>query len=361
MSLSGIQHEPTSRPLVAISVSFERDNLLARGLGLDHLKELLVRLTRPLLRQGVSLAYGGHWDEREDNFTYELLRLVSAEQADETEHRMASAPPATIGNECLPERPSAGRLINHAAWPHYLKITPSIEAQWINCCRIVRVTPVMAGIEPGETVTADRLVVRPDDEDYPALALLHGARCLSTMRQLMMRGVSLPIADSEPPDAIQPISARIVLGGKLTGYQGFVPGIFEEALLSLESRSPIYLLGGFGGATEALAEALLAAPSAAKPDALREAWQRQNTPLLARLQDACASNPHPASVRKTSELLSALDAAISKAQGNLDKALNNGLSLTENETLLTTRDMREALGLVHKGLARFGLMKALQD
>jgi hypothetical protein len=136
------------------------------------------------------------------------------------------------------------------------------------------------GHRAGETVSADQLVVRPDDKDYPAQALLHGALCLSAMRQLMMRGVSLPIADSERPDAIQPISARIVLGGKLTGYQGFVPGIFEEALLSLESRSPVYLLGGFGGATEALAEALLAAPSAAKPDALREAWQRQNTRYL---------------------------------------------------------------------------------
>jgi hypothetical protein len=47
MSLSDLQQQPTSGPLVAISVSFERDNLLARGLGLDHLKELLVRLTRP--------------------------------------------------------------------------------------------------------------------------------------------------------------------------------------------------------------------------------------------------------------------------------------------------------------------------
>lgn len=361
MSLSGTQHEPTSSPLVAISVSFERDNLLARGLGLDHLKELLVRLTRPLLRQGVSLAYGGHWDEREDNFTYELLRLVSAEQADETEHRMASAPPATIGKECLPEKPSAGRMINHTAWPHYLKITPSIEAQWINCCRIVRVTPAMAGIEAGETVSEDRLAVRPDDKDYPAQALLHGALCLSAMRRLMMSGVSLPIADSERPDAIQPISARIVLGGKLTGYQGFVPGIFEETLLSLESGSPIYLLGGFGGATEVLAEALLSGPSSAPPAALQEAWQRRNTPILTQFQEACASSPLPAAVRETSELLSALDAAINKAQGNLAKALNTGLDDTDNQTLLKTRDMREALGLVHKGLAQLGLMKTLQD
>lgn len=109
MSLSGVQLQPTSSPLVAISVFFERDNLLARGLGLDHLKELLVRLTRPLLRQGVSLAYGGHWDEQEDNFTYELLRLVSAEQADETEHRMASAPQPPSGKNACPKgrRPDA--------------------------------------------------------------------------------------------------------------------------------------------------------------------------------------------------------------------------------------------------------------
>lgn len=43
--------------------------------------------------------------------------------------------------------------------------------------------------------------------------------------------------------------ARIVLGGKREGFQGSMPGIFEEVLLSLKRRQPLYLAGGFGGAT----------------------------------------------------------------------------------------------------------------
>ena len=46
----------STKSLIAVSISFERENLLARGLGLDHLKELLVRLSRPLLRQGIDIA-----------------------------------------------------------------------------------------------------------------------------------------------------------------------------------------------------------------------------------------------------------------------------------------------------------------
>ena len=77
MSPDTISPQTYRPPLIAIAVSFERDNLLARGLGLDHLKELLVRLTRPLLRQGISLAYGGNWDDQEENFTYELLLEIT--------------------------------------------------------------------------------------------------------------------------------------------------------------------------------------------------------------------------------------------------------------------------------------------
>jgi hypothetical protein len=66
--------------VIGLSISYQHDNLLARGLGLEHLRELLIGLARPLVRQGASLAYGGNWNETEDNFTYELLRLISAEQ-----------------------------------------------------------------------------------------------------------------------------------------------------------------------------------------------------------------------------------------------------------------------------------------
>ena len=42
---------------------------------------------------------------------------------------------------------------------------------------------------------------------------------------------------------------RVCLGGKTSGYQGKEPGVMEEARLALAYRKPLYLMGGFGGAT----------------------------------------------------------------------------------------------------------------
>jgi hypothetical protein len=39
-----------------------------------------------------------------------------------------------------------GILYNHSAWPRYLDVSRPIEAQWINACRIVRVTQQQAGL-----------------------------------------------------------------------------------------------------------------------------------------------------------------------------------------------------------------------
>ena len=47
---------------------------------------------------------------------------------------------------------------------------------------------------------------------------------------------------------------RICLGGKTSGYEGNEPGVIEEARLALELDKPLYLLGGFGGATRRLGE-----------------------------------------------------------------------------------------------------------
>lgn len=50
--------------------------------------------------------------------------------------------------------------------------------------------------------------------------------------------------------------ARVIVGGKLTGYQGVAPGVLEEARLSLAASQPLYVAGGFGGAAAAVAAAL---------------------------------------------------------------------------------------------------------
>src|SRR5690606_13077556 len=49
-------------------------------------------------------------------------------------------------------------------------------------------------------------------------------------------------------------NARIVVGGKKTGYLGFMPGIIEEALYTLINSKPLYIVGGFGGVSQSLAK-----------------------------------------------------------------------------------------------------------
>ncbi len=51
-------------------------------------------------------------------------------------------------------------------------------------------------------------------------------------------------------------SGRVLLGGKLRDFQGTLPGILEEALLALREGTPLFLAGGFGGATLEVLRAL---------------------------------------------------------------------------------------------------------
>jgi len=314
--------------VIALSVSYQRAHLLARGLGLEHLRELLMRLARPLVRQGASLAYGGHWRETEDNFTYDLLRLTSSEQEDNS-----------FGGADTDLK--IGRIINHSAWPNYLEVSADIEARWINCCRIIRVKQNDVGI-PEAHVVADA-----DAKNGSDRTLFNAAVTLSGMRRLTVTGMSIPIPDVGT-ETVPPPVARVILGGKVIGYSGFLPGIFEEALLTLEAKSPLYVLGGFGGASEVLSRALLG--TGRLPEFTQE-WHQERTPEVAKLASLSAQFNLPPQVRTTTASLDALHACILPARGNLSAALKTGLSEPETHELLQIRDVGRAVQLVRKGLA----------
>jgi hypothetical protein len=50
--------------------------------------------------------------------------------------------------------------------------------------------------------------------------------------------------------------ARICLGGRMRGYQGNMPGVYEEALMAIRAGKPLYLAGLFGGATRMAIDAI---------------------------------------------------------------------------------------------------------
>ena len=321
--------------VVGLSLSHDPESLMARGLGIEHLQELLKRLARPLVRQGAGIAYGGNWDNKpgSPNFTLDLLRLVSAEQEDRS----------LIGQST---GVAIGRVYNHSGWPSYLDVTPAIEAQWINSCQIVRVTQKDAGIDDADHAPDD-IVGRASDR-----AVLNTAITLSAMRRFAVEGM-LPLSPDVPsPEPIPAISARVILGGKTRGYFGFVPGIFEEALLAMEKKLPLYIFGGFGGAAGVLASALLGTETEGPvpPNEFTLQGQLASNPKLAPLLDLAAKLPMPANVRITGTLLAELFSFIVRARQELSAVLNTGLTEAESRELLVTRDMGRAIQLVQKGL-----------
>lgn len=52
------------------------------------------------------------------------------------------------------------------------------------------------------------------------------------------------------------IDGRILVGGKLRGFLGEMPGVVQETILAVERGQPVYLAGGFGGAAAAAARRL---------------------------------------------------------------------------------------------------------
>lgn len=117
--------------------------------------------------------------------------------------------------------------------------------------------------------------------------------------------------------------ARVVLGGRLTGSQGTMPGILEEALMSVERRQPLYVAGGFGGASCAIARAL---------DRADFGWLPANCPAGA---EATASD--------LAELISA-----ENEFGRQD----DGLSPSEREQLAVTHRPSDIASLVVLGLSK---------
>ncbi|HEX2826294.1 MAG TPA: TIR domain-containing protein [Burkholderiales bacterium] len=319
----GAQSHRTTE-VIGLSVSYQREHLLPRGFGVDHLRELLTRLGRELLRRSATLAYAGNWEERDDNFTLELLRLIASEQEDGS---AAGGTPREVS-----------RLYNHSSWPNYLKITPHIEAEWINACRTVRVTQAMAGIAAGRAVADGKAFHRTDR------ATLNTAIAVSAMRRISMAGIPAGAAPHEQD--VPPIAARVLLGGKVSGFSGFLPGLFEEALVTLDADRPLYILGGFGGAAEVLAQAFT---SAKLPAELSAAELKRATPQVAKLEELAYGAAVPEEMQ-TGHAIAALVEHVTKSRDGLAATLKTGLTDAETGELMTTFDMDRAIGLVLKGL-----------
>jgi hypothetical protein len=97
---------------------------------------------------------------------------------------------------------------------------------------------------------------------HSAVLLLDAEGSLARVTDSAHEG--FPRADIEPGTALTVLrrllatrcDTRVVVGGRLSGYAGTMPGVIEESVLTLKQGKPLYVAGGFGGAAAFVGRAL---------------------------------------------------------------------------------------------------------
>lgn len=275
---------PTKKTLrgltVAISIS-DNDDLAALGLTAAHLEDAMTEIARHLLALDTKLVYGG--DLREKGFSQLLFELV-ARYCRENE-----------GDDATPA------VVNYLAWPVHMRMEATkLEKFQADLTGIAELQCL--AIDGAPLALAQRLSLasyEPSEQEW--------ADGLTAMRQTMR----------------QASQARIVLGGRVRNYKGAMPGIAEEALLSLQVQQPLFVLGGFGGCARDIAQTMGLVPAWAGsgPD-----WAQRDA-FLAFGSDA----------------------------------LENGLTLAENRLLARTVHVDQAVMLVLKGLLERPMLEEYDD
>ncbi|MEJ8859717.1 TIR domain-containing protein [Variovorax robiniae] len=245
--------------LVAISVSdTSRQDLERLGLAVfddpedeshqDITDAVLRALLTPLIVAGARVAYGGRI-EAAHNFTHVIYgqlgvayRRVGRQQA---ARPFVNFQPAARVLQA-PEK-------EKGALAHHLRtLAPYGEVWTTHAGRVVGRFAAAEG-EEGSLLTyrvgeSRPAVVRDEDElqvttlwhEIDALQPPRNAAALTDMREQMARDCD----------------ARILVGGRVAGFSGEVPGLVEEALLTLTARRPLLILGGFGGISRDIAASL---------------------------------------------------------------------------------------------------------
>lgn len=272
---------------IAISIS-ERSDLSASGIGDEMYKDLTIELARHILKAGGHLVYGG--DLRKNGYT-ELFKELSNQYG---QREKAEADVVYIDN--------------YLSWPIYNNLTLEQKADYINS-RIKLINGEIGDfVKPEET------------KDFiPPTSLENRLKWASSLSKMRMQMLNSTVA-------------RIVIGGKVTGFLGYTAGIAEEFMLSMEKHQPVFLVGGFGGATHVIADILEgnASSSTLKDFAYRDS-------KYVELYEWCERNDFHIEYEKL-DRYSCSD-------------LNNGLSEQENKVLFHSVDIVEIVSLILKGLS----------
>jgi hypothetical protein len=297
---------------IALSIS-ESDDFLAFGVTKPQIDAALLELTQQLLVRGASLAYGGHLGEK--GYTALLFEFVRCYKA------RTAVPP--IKRICL-----------YYGWP--MPLTVQQRAEYARQAQFI-VVPRPDGVEDLEPATFVAEPTKRFEPDSPERRYAW-ARGMTAMRERQTAGTH----------------ARVILGGESgptttqqggtvahRWYAGRIPGVLEEAMLTLEAKTkPLYVCGGFGGVAAVLADALVGRVR-------RElTWDfHRQAPHAQGMRDLYEKRG--VAFEDYSEMADKLAAV-----GTAGLAAKNGLTVEENTELFRTRDPYRILTLVLAGLCR---------
>ncbi len=284
---------------IGISISDpEPEELLNIGQTNKHLISLSQTIARHLLFRDATVVYGG--DLRPGGFSEFLC-----EEAKVVQDRLQASTP---------------KIQNYLAWPIYTNIDePTLDWNAKNN-KVVKIIKV----EPSEKVQKNHdkeIFLRP----VGAINCFAWSLCLTKMRKEM----------------IGQCNYRISAGGRFSGYKGKYPGVFEEIIISLREKKPLYLLGGFGGVTSKVCELLV---SGTIPEELTKEWQLHHNAGYKEISDLFELDSEEKDISYESIVQEISNIGIAGLSEN------NGLSEEENRILFNSKFIDEIILLILQGI-----------
>ncbi|EHQ43936.1 hypothetical protein [Myroides odoratus] len=277
---------------IAISVS-ENEDLEKLGFTIQHLNDITIEIARYIIANDGKALYGG--DLRQNGFTTLFSELSNQYKRMDDE---------TSG------------FVNYFVFPNTKGLTQGTRIHFLS-----------KNIEINEVIPPKGLNIDYNISYNPKTNFEHRyiySECFKEMRIQMAKDCT----------------ARIIVGGKIKNYLGYIPGVIEEALYTLKDNKPLYLVGAFGGATERLIKLI-------KGEKVKELTNdfQYDTSFLSEFKDYVSSKCDYTDYDVLKAELSKFDVK------NLSEL--NGLSEEENEVLFTSKNIHQIMYLLMKGLNKF--------
>lgn len=258
---------------LGLSIS-ESPDIKTRGFSDVHFKDVFIEFSRYMLACGATLAYGG--DFRAGGFTEELFELKATYK----------------GN--------ANKIESYLGWPIRAGIEKLSDEEQLRyaASAVFHACPIPDGVD--ESIPRDRFLA--PDKTNPKTMLIW-ARSMSKMRRDYLAKRN---------------DAQIMLGGRLDGYSSKYPGVVEEAYEIMKAGKPLFLIGAFGGATQAVIDAVLGGtPESLTEEGQYDLWKKWEANNHAKAKADIALAPQV--IKAAEEKIERAEAEIEQAEGAEEK------------------------------------------